>query len=130
MLREGKPLSDNGLSSRGKCPKECKMTAIKHWLATLSVFALGAATQSYIHPAEAKKVTTAEIERACERALAKNSIEALEDFLHKYPPNKYRNDVACYALALGALNNFGNNEHNGGSDNHPTPNNGGGGYGL
>lgn len=106
------------------------MTAIRHWLATLSVFALGGATASYIQPADAKKVTTAEIERACEAALAQNSIEALEAFLHKYPPGKYRNEVACYALALGTLNNFGNSDHQNGADknNNNTPN--GGGYGL
>ena len=103
------------------------MTAIRHWLATLSVFALGGVTQSYVHPAEAR-VTGSEIERACERALQANSIEALENFLHKYPPGRYRNDVACYALALGALNEFGTNGKN--SDEHTgTPPNGGGGYG-
>jgi hypothetical protein len=102
-----------------------EMTAIRHWLATLSVFALGGVAQSYIHPAEAKKVTVAEIERACERALQANTIEALEDFLHKYPPRKYRNDVACYALALGALGDFGPKGKN--SDEH-TPTGGGGGY--
>jgi hypothetical protein len=101
------------------------MTAFRHWLATLSVFALGGVTQGYIHPAEAKKVTVAEIERACERALRANTIEALEDFLHKYPPRKYRNDVACYALALGALGDFGPKGKN--SDEH-TPRGGGGGY--
>jgi hypothetical protein len=93
-----------------------KMTAFRYWLATLSVFALGGATHSYVQPAQAK-VTVAEIERACERALRANTIEALEDFLHKYPPRKYRNDVACYALALGALGEFGpkgkqSDEHN------------------
>lgn len=84
------------------------MTAIRHWLATLSVFALGGVTQSYVQPAEAK-VTTAEIERACERALRANTIDALEDFLHKYPPKKYRSKVACYALALDAIGSFSNN---------------------
>jgi hypothetical protein len=68
-----------------------------------------------VYPAEAK-VTVSEIERACERALQANTIEALEDFLHKYPARKYRNDVACYALALGALNDFGPQGKN--SDEH------------
>ena len=46
------------------------MTAIRHWLATLSVFAFGGVTQSYITPVEAaKKASIEEIERACERAL-------------------------------------------------------------
>src|SRR4029079_5706122 len=98
------------------------MTAFRHWLATLSVFALGGITHSYVIPAEAK-VTVAEIERACERALRQNTIEALEEFLHKYPPEKYHNDVACYALALGALNEFGDNKERQ-SDEH-VPGNGG-----
>jgi hypothetical protein len=92
------------------------MTAFRHWLATLSVFALGGATHAFIDTAEAKKVTVAEIERACDRALRANTIEALENFLHKYPPGKYRNEVACYALALGALNNFSGNNGNEGND--------------
>ena len=102
------------------------MTAIRHWLATLSVFAFGGITYSNV-PAEAatKTVTVAEIERACDRALQANTIEALEDFLHKYPPEKYRHDVACYALALGTLNNFG--KENDDKDEHTeTPP---GGYG-
>lgn len=88
------------------------MTAFRHWLATLGVFAFSGATQVYVQPAQAA-VSVAEIERACERALQENSIEAIEEFLYKYPPEKYRNDVACYALALGALNDFGpnNNSH-------------------
>ena len=91
------------------------MTAIRYWLATLSVFALGGVTQSYVQPVEAaKKVTLAEVQRACERALQANTIEALEEFLHKYPAKKYKNDVACYALALGALNEFS------GDDRDPT----------
>jgi hypothetical protein len=98
------------------------MTAIRHWLATLSVFALGGVTHSYVQPAQAA-VTVAEIERACEKALQANTIEALENFLHKYPPAKYRNDVACYALALGALTQFGPNDKN--SDEHTPTTHGG-----
>ncbi|WP_162918424.1 hypothetical protein [Taklimakanibacter deserti] len=101
------------------------MTAIRHWLATLSVFAFGTATQSYVQPAEAK-VTAAEIERACEKALRANTIEALEHFLHKYPPSKYRNDVACYALALDALGDF---EGSSNGSRNPSGNRVDGGYG-
>ena len=101
------------------------MTAIKYWLAALSVFALGSATNAYVVPAEAKKVTVAEIERACERALRQNTIEALESFLNKYPPTKYHNDVACYALALGALNEFNNNDGEVNDRGDPPPGNGG-----
>lgn len=82
------------------------MTAFRHLLATLSVFAFGGATQIYIEPAQAR-VTAAEIERACEQALQANTIEAIEDFFHKYPADTYRNETACYALALGALEQFG-----------------------
>lgn len=95
------------------------MTAIRHWLATLSVFALGGVTQAYIQPAGAK-VDVAEIERACEAALQANTIEALENFLHKYPPGRYRNEVACYALALGALNEFGNDDGKKSDEHDPT----------
>jgi hypothetical protein len=102
------------------------MTAMRHWLATLSVFAFGGVTHSYIDTAEAKKVTAAEIERACERALQANSIEAIEAFLHKYPPGKYRNDVACYALALDTLGSFGP-DRNGSNNGGDHPNSGGGG---
>lgn len=103
------------------------MTAFKHWLATLSVFAIGGITQAYVQPAEAHQVPVVEIERACERALTANTIEALEEFFMKYPPEQYRNDVACYALALGALNEFGrqNDDSNPPSGGRP----GDGGYG-
>lgn len=100
------------------------MTAFRHWLATLSVFAFGGVTQSYIDTAAAKNVTVAEVERACEQALQANSIEALEDFLHKYPPGQYRNEVACYALALGAINEF-NNGNEGNDRGTRNPNEGG-----
>lgn len=101
------------------------MTAIRRLLATLSVFAFGSVVQSYVQPAEASVTKLTEIERACERALRENTIEALEDFLYRYPPEKYQNDVACYALALGAIGQF-----NGGNGNQPNPGNrpGDGGY--
>ena len=89
------------------------MTAFRHWLATLSVFAFGGATQSYVQPEQANaqeqyaESQAAEIRRACDRALEKNTIEALEDFLYQYPPGKYRHYAPeCYALAL---NQFGKN---------------------
>ena len=41
---------------------------------------------------------------ACEEALKKNTIEALEEFLRKYPPG--RKPSACGALALNALTQF------------------------
>lgn len=91
------------------------MTAIRRLLATLSVFALGAVAQLYVQPTQAK-VTTAEIEKACERALRANTADALEAFLRKYPAKKYRNQSACYALAYDALGSFNNN-----GGRHPNP---------
>lgn len=88
------------------------MTTFRKWLAALSVFAFGGAGQLYIEPAQAK-VNTEEIERACERALKENTIEAIENFLHQYPADEYRNDTACYALALGALEQFGGTNNRG-----------------
>ncbi len=101
------------------------MTAFKRLLATLSVFALGGVVQAYVEPAAATVVKPAEIERACERALRENTLEALEDFFNKYPPEKYQSEAACYALALGALDQFGTNNGNGPPEGRP----GDGGYG-
>jgi len=50
-----------------------------------------------------------------------DTIEALDAFLHKYPPEVYRNDVACYALALGTLNNFGPDENSDKDEHEETP---------
>lgn len=61
---------------------------------------------------------------ACEAALKKNTIQALEEFLRKYPPG--RKPSACGALALNALSKFACN--GGGGTNNCG--NGGGGYGT
>ncbi len=39
-------------------------------------------------------------ECACEEALQKNTVEALEDFLRKYPQSVYGGKSACAALAI------------------------------
>lgn len=39
-------------------------------------------------------------ECACEEALQKNTVEALEDFLRKYPQAVSRGESACAALAI------------------------------
>ena len=39
-------------------------------------------------------------ECACEAALQKNTVEALEDFLRKYPQAVSRGESACAALAV------------------------------
>jgi hypothetical protein len=52
-----------------------------------------------------------EAELACEQALKIGTIEALEDYLHRYP----NAPTACKALALNSLGQFaggdGSNEH-------------------
>ena len=61
---------------------------------------------------------------ACEAALKENTIQALEEFLRKYPPGQ--KPSACGALALNALSNFACN--NGGGSNNCG--NSGSGYGT
>ncbi|TIT62144.1 MAG: hypothetical protein E5W60_15435 [Mesorhizobium sp.] len=60
-----------------------------------------------------------EAELACEQALKIGTIEALEDYLHRYP----NAPTACKALALNTLAQF---NPNGGDGNNGD---GGGGYG-
>jgi hypothetical protein len=62
---------------------------------------------------------------ACEAALKENTIQALEEFLRKYPPG--RKPSACGALALDALSKFACND-GGGSTN--ICGNGSSGYGT
>ena len=52
-----------------------------------------------------------EAELACEQALKTGTIEALEDYLHRYP----NAPTACKALALNSLSQFG---PEGGDGNH------------
>ncbi|MEW9838696.1 hypothetical protein [Mesorhizobium marinum] len=51
-------------------------------------------------------------QEACQRALRENSIDALEEFLRKFP----QGDSACRALALNALNGFQPSEPGEGSN--------------
>jgi hypothetical protein len=60
------------------------------------------------------------IEEACRDALERNTIEALEEFLRKYPES----DTACQTLALDALNRFADTVNDGDSGGD-----GGEGYG-
>ncbi|TPL96860.1 hypothetical protein FJ960_25500 [Mesorhizobium sp. B2-3-11] len=54
-----------------------------------------------------------EAELACEQALKIGTIEALEDYLHRYP----NAPTACKALALNSLSQFAaGGGHNGGGD--------------
>ncbi|MDG4854829.1 MULTISPECIES: hypothetical protein [unclassified Mesorhizobium] len=50
-----------------------------------------------------------EAELACEQALKIGTIEALEDYLHRYP----NAPTACKALALNSLSQFGTGGGNG-----------------
>jgi len=57
------------------------------------------------------EVGVKEAELACEQALKIGTIEALEDYLHRYP----NAPTACKALALNSLSQFG---PGGGNGNH------------
>jgi hypothetical protein len=82
------------------------MGKLRYLLTTLSGLALGTGIASYAHSHPA--VTVNDIERDCERALRENSIEAMEAFFLKYPPNEYKGkDIACYALVLNAYHPLG-----------------------
>ncbi|MDX8433810.1 MULTISPECIES: hypothetical protein [Mesorhizobium] len=65
------------------------------------------------------EVGVKEAELACEQALRIGTIEALEDYLHRYP----NAPTACKALALNSLAQFG---PDGDGGDHGE---GGGGYG-
>lgn len=90
---------------------------------TTVIFSLGLLTSvSLTLPtAEAKKVTLAEVQRACERALEKNTASALESFLKTYPPNRLWKGVACYALAQAPAADDINDEHPGTSGSKTSP---------
>jgi hypothetical protein len=49
---------------------------------------------------EAKARHCASEECACEQALQKDTVDALEDFLRKYPQSVNNGDSACGALAI------------------------------
>ena len=65
------------------------------------------------------EVGVKEAELACEQALKTGTIEALEDYLHRYP----NAPTACKALALNSLSQFAGGD---GSKDHGE---GGGRYG-
>ena len=75
------------------------MRYLKILLAWLGIVGLSATpTPSAAQSADLQ----AEAERACDRALAINTIEALEEYLRKYP----NASTACRTLALNALQGF------------------------
>ena len=95
-------------------------------LAILGVFGFsfgGGVAASYpAQAAVAQQCTGLSEEECCQEALNKNTIEALEEFLRKYPPG--RSKYACSALAR--LTEFSSPEPR---DFHTHQDTGGGGYG-
>ena len=83
-----------------------------HLLATLSALALGAGVPSAFSATPPSSASVAfctpgqsEEECACEAALKANTIEALEEFIRRYPPGR-SDATACTALAMTALVQF------------------------
>src|SRR4051794_19185065 len=69
----------------------------------LGVFGVGAASVAQADTSPVHRTGELSEEQQCEIALRKNTIEALEEFLRKYPADSRS---ACRALALNALDNF------------------------
>lgn len=84
----------------------------KQLLTTLSAVALGIGGFALSAQAtvQGPQCTTSAEQCACEDALKANTIEALEEFLRKYPPGVNGQGSACTALALAALNEFSNGQ--------------------
>lgn len=100
------------------------MKLIARLFAAVGVSALGAS--SFANSADAASESLQRVRQACESALEENTIEALEEFFNRYPPQKYKRSVACYAQALTAINEFGRRPDN---DDRVTPPGPSGGYG-
>jgi hypothetical protein len=62
--------------------------------------ALALAISAFIVPAQAAKARCTSEECACEAALKQNTVEALEEFLRKYPQSVNDGQSACAALAV------------------------------
>ncbi len=78
------------------------MAKFRQIIAALSGLVLGAGLQSEMNQASAAM----SVDKACRLALQANTLEALEDFFHNYPPDKF-SDAPCYALALDAVGGLG-----------------------
>jgi hypothetical protein len=74
------------------------MRSKKQLLAAFGALALGAAAFSISTPAATKHCASEEC--ACEEALKQNTVEALEDFLRKYPQSASNQESACAAMAV------------------------------
>lgn len=70
-------------------------------------------------PAQAAKVRCASEECACEQALRQNTVEALEEFLRKYPQNANSKASACMALAVPPADDGVDNQDGDGQASQP-----------
>jgi hypothetical protein len=71
--------------------KKRLLTALGAMALVISVFGV---------PAQAAKARCTSEECACEQALRQNTVEALEEFLKKYPHSVNNKESACAALAV------------------------------
>jgi Skp family chaperone for outer membrane proteins len=69
-------------------------------------------------PAQAAKARCTSEECACEQALRQNTVEALEEFLKKYPHSVNNKESACAALAVPLDDETSGNQS---SDDRRTP---------
>jgi hypothetical protein len=95
--------ADRRFVNVGQCNCERGVTAMKfnNQLALiLGALALSLATLSVSAQAKARQCVSAEC--ACERALARNTVAALEDYLKTYQDDASSRDTACAALSLPA----------------------------
>lgn len=97
------------------------MNVAQRLLALLGVIGLGTvatATHALAQDAQSADELVREAQLQCERALEENTIEALEEYLRKYP----KAPTTCKVLALAALNEFSPDGPNGFD---PSPDSGG-----
>jgi hypothetical protein len=74
------------------------MKAIRKFVLVLSASVLGVGVHVMAGQSATRPCTTEEC--ACEDALRKNTVEALEEFLRKYPQSVDNGNSACAALAV------------------------------
>jgi hypothetical protein len=74
------------------------MEVIRYFILAVGAMALNVSGSALSADASARHCTSEEC--ACEQALEQNTVEALEDFLRKYPQSVNNGDSACGALAI------------------------------
>lgn len=85
------------------------MSFIEHKALILSTLVLG--VSGFITPAQSAARQCASAECACEKALEKNTAEALEEFLAKYQHDESVKETACGALGILPENAGGDDEN-------------------